>query len=257
LGISAGAVINTEQVEFYIALMANQAGPLLAGLLLISLVYGRAGLREVLSRLFRWRAGGRWYAMALLTAPLLATATLLALSLISPVFLPGIFATDDKASLLLLGLGVGILGGLEEPGWTGFAVPELRRRYSILTTALIVGFLWGAWHFLLTVWASGDSSGVLSLSRLAPALLFYVAVLPTFRVLMVWVYDRMESLLVAILMHASLTGSTTFILMPVATGAALSTYYLVLTALLWVVVAVVALSNRGQLARQPLRTRVA
>jgi uncharacterized protein len=235
-----GFPINTERVEFYVALVANQAGPMLAGILLTSLVYGRAGLREFLSRLLRWWVDVRWYAVALLAAPLLTTAILLALSLISPVFLPGIFAANDKASLLVLGLVAGILGGLEEPGWTGFAVPELRRRYSILATALIVGFLWGAWHFLLTFWASGDTSGVFSPSLLVPPLVFYIAVLPTFRILMVWVYDRTESLLVAMLMHASLTASTTFILMPVATGTALSTYYLVLTALLWLIVGVVA-----------------
>ncbi|MCL4859137.1 MAG: CPBP family intramembrane metalloprotease [Caldilineaceae bacterium] len=245
-----GFPISTEQGEFYLALMVNQAGPLLSGILLTSLIYGRAGLREFLSRLLRWRVGARWYAVALLTAPLLAAATLFALSLISPVFLPGIFATNDKVSLLLLGLVVGILGGLEEPGWTGFAVPELRRRYSILVTALIVGFLWGAWHFLLTYWASGDASGAFSLSRFAPALVFYVAVLPTFRVLMVWVYDRTESLLVAMLMHASLTASVTMIFMPLAaSGAALSTWYLVLTAVLWLVVAAVAVANGGHLSR--------
>ena len=35
------------------------------------LVYGRAGLRDLLTRMTRWRVGARWYAVALLTAPLL------------------------------------------------------------------------------------------------------------------------------------------------------------------------------------------
>lgn len=229
----------------------------MTGILLTSFVYGRAGLRELRSRLLRWRVGAHWYAVSLLTAPLLTTATLFTLSLTSPAFLPAIITTGDRASLLMMGLVAGLLGGLEELGWTGFAVPELRRRYGILATALIVGFLWGAWHFLLTFWASGDSSGALSLSLLVPPLLFYVAVLPTFRVLMVWVYDRTESLLVAILMHASLSAGTVYILMPGVTGVALSTYYLVLTAVLWIVVAVVAVVNSGQISRRPLRRRMA
>lgn len=252
-----GFPINTDRVEFYIALVVNQAGPILAGILLTSFVYGRAGLRELRSRLLRWRVGAHWYAVSLLTAPLLTTATLFTLSLTSPAFLPAIITTGDRASLLMMGLVAGLLGGLEELGWTGFAVPELRRRYGILATALIVGFLWGAWHFLLTFWASGDSSGALSLSLLVPPLLFYVAVLPTFRVLMVWVYDRTESLLVAILMHASLSAGTVYILMPGVTGVALSTYYLVLTAVLWIVVAVVAVVNSEQISRRPLRRRMA
>ena len=76
---------------------------------------------------------------------------------------------------------------------------------------------------------------------------------------MVWVYDRTESLLVAILMHASLSASVPFILSPLTiTGVALVTWYLVLAAALWLFVAVVAVANGGHLTRQPpLRRRVA
>ena len=69
--------------------------------------------------------------------------------------LPGIFTSTDKASFLLFGIAVGLGAGFfEELGWTGFAVPRLRRRYGVLTTGLIVGVLWGAWHFLVVVWVS-------------------------------------------------------------------------------------------------------
>ncbi len=185
------------------------------------------GFATFLSRLLRWQVGARWYAVALLTAPLLVTATLFALSLASPVFLPGILTTSDKASLLLFGIAVGLGAGFfEELGWTGFAVPGLRRRYGVFTTGLIVGVLWGAWHFLVTLWGSGSSSGALSLALF---LLVALLLLPAaYRVLMVWVYDRTESLLVAMLMHASLTASV-LILGPLAiSGVPLLTYDLVL-----------------------------
>ena len=153
---------------------------------------------------------------------------------------------------------IGLIGGgfLEELGWTGFAVLGLRRHYGVFTTGLIVGFLWGAWHFLPTFWGSGDSSGALSLSLLLPPCLFYVGVLPAYRVLMVWVYDRTgESLLVAMLMHASLTASSLFILAPSAKGVSLMIYYLLLAAALWVIVAAVAVANGGQFPQQPLPRR--
>jgi CAAX protease family protein len=67
--------------------------------------------------------------------------------------------------------------------------------------------------------------------------------LPAYRVLMVWVYDRTGSLLVAILMHASLTTSS-LILGPLAlSGWPLVTCLLALTAALWAVVAVLAATN--------------
>src|SRR5829696_9249970 len=137
--------------------------------------------------------------------PLLSVmATLLALSLFSPEFVPGILTASVKASLLqfgfLAGLGLGT-GFLEELGWTGFAIPRMRLRYGVFSTGLIVGLLWGAWHFLSNVWGSGTSSGV-PLALFMPVILF--SFLPPYRMLMVWVYERTESLLVAILMHASL-----------------------------------------------------
>ena len=242
-------------------LLALFAGPSVAGLVMTGLVYGRAGFRDLLTRMTRWRVGARWYAVALLTAPLLVTATLLALSLTSPEFLPGIFTSDDKVTLVLFGIGWGLVGGglLEELGWTGFAVPTLlRQRHGVLATGLIVGVLWGLWHFLITFWASGTASGALSLAGFLPAVLFYVGSLPAYRVLMVWVYDRTgESMLLAMLMHASFSAS---MLIQQPLGLALVpglAWNLVLAAALWVVVGAVALAQGGHLSRQPLRRRVA
>jgi hypothetical protein len=61
-----------EQVArlFLVVMLAWLAGPIVASLLMTGLVSGRAGLRELLSRLLKWRLGARWYALALLTAPL-------------------------------------------------------------------------------------------------------------------------------------------------------------------------------------------
>ncbi|HVZ39358.1 MAG TPA: CPBP family intramembrane glutamic endopeptidase [Candidatus Kapabacteria bacterium] len=252
-----GAIPDTPERTtrlFPFALLAMLAGPFITGLLMTGLVQGRAGLREFRSRLLTWRAGLNRYAVALLTVPVLATAILLLLSIFSPGYLPDFVTTQGKGALLLTGLAMGVLAGLfEEPGWTGFAVPMLRRRYGIRTAGLIVGFLWGLWHFLVTFWASADGSGRFSIALLLPPLLFYVGVLPAYRVLMVWVHDRTGSLPIVMLMHASLTACTLFILKPAVTGMALSLYYLVLTAALWGVYVAIAAANGGQLARRSAR----
>jgi len=242
----------------WIAALALFAGPSVAGPLMTGLVHGRAGLRELRARLLRWRVSARWYAVALLTTPLLVIPILFALSLISPVFLPDAFTTDDVVALLLLGLMVGGIGGFsEELGCTGFAVPTVRARHGVLTTGLIVGAMWVAWHVPVTFLSTVSPSGAVSWSLRLPPLCFYVAVLPAYRVLMVWVYDRTESLLVAMLMHTSLAASTFVVLLPPATGVALIAYYLVLAAALWVVVGAVTVAQGGHLSRQQLRRRAA
>src|SRR5215208_7036362 len=141
VGVGPGGLPATkEQAEmlFPFVLLALFAGPSMAGILLTGLLYGRAGFRNLLTRMMRWRVGARWYALALLTAPLSYVGVSLALSLTSPEYLPGILATSDKAFLLLFGIGWGLIGGglLEELGWTGFAAPTLlrRMRYGVLAT---------------------------------------------------------------------------------------------------------------------------
>jgi membrane protease YdiL (CAAX protease family) len=238
-----GIPVTSEQLE--ILGLATLLGPGVTGILLTGLVHGRVGLRDLLSRLLRWRVGARWYAVALLTAPLSTAAVLLVLSLLSPEFLPAILTSDDKATLLLTGIAAGLMVGFfEELGWTGFAVPRLRLRYEILTTGLIVGLLWGAWHFIL-FWESDSFSGALPLALLLARLFSW---LPAYRVLMVWVYDRTESLFAAMLMHVSLVASTV-IIEPALTGGDLLAYILVRATVLGLVVAAVALAQRLVLRR--------
>jgi len=244
-----------EQVERLVlfVLLALFAGPSIAGILLTGLVYGRSGFRELLSRLLRRQVGFRWYAVALLFAPLFQTVVWLTLCQFSPKFLPSIMSTSDKAMLLLSSIAVGIIGGgfLEELGWTGFAVPELRHRYSIFTTGLIVGILHGVWHILITLWMSGTSAGAFSLAIFWPGMLFHIVSLTAYRILMMGVYDRTGSLLLAILMHASLSASRR-VLNPV--GLALVPgliYELIFAAALWIVVA--AVQRKQTLPRQARR----
>ena len=230
------------------------AGPTVAGLLLTGVVSGKAGFRDLLARLLAWRVAVRWYAVALLAAPVLIMAVLLPLSLTSRGFLPAVFASDDKASLLLMGIAAGVLVGIfEELGWTGFVVPRLRQRHGVVATGIAVGLLWGAWHFPL--FSGGDLSGTVPPALFLPVQLF--SFLPAYRVLMVWIYDRTGSLLIAMLTHASLTTST-LILQPVdVAGMRALTYDLVLATALWMIIAAIAMANGRQLSRPLLRPRVA
>jgi len=248
-----------EQTDrlFPLAYLAMLAGPSLAGLMAIFLTQGRAGLLELWSRLSRWRVGVRWYAIALLTAPLLTATVLLSLSLLSRDFVPGVLTATGEfgkssvpspvtMSTLLFGLIVGLGAGIfEELGWTGFAIPRLRQRHGVLAAGLSLGMIWGAWHILVNLWASGTPAREISAVFMLPVLLSTVGLgmLPAYRVLMVWVYERTGSLLVGMLMHVSLTASL-IILRPAATGTRLVIYELAWAGTLWAVMAAVAATAR-------------
>lgn len=244
-GAIPGTPAQVESRMLY-AVLALFAGPSVASLVLTGVVHGKKGYRELLSRLLKWRVGVRWYAAAILTAPLVFISLGLGLSLISPTYLPGLVITSDKAMLLLVGVIAAFLSLLEEIGWTGFATPALRRRHGVLTTGLIVGVLWGTWHSLLNSWSNGGSSGTLPLIAFLPLYVLVIGIphLTAYRMLMVWVYDRTGSLLVAWLMHASFAAST-FVLGPAPlTGVAFLTWFLIVTAAFWGLVAAVAVATR-------------
>ncbi|UCB46905.1 MAG: CPBP family intramembrane metalloprotease [Spirochaetota bacterium] len=259
---SRGIPATKEQFDMMlpVGIVALLGGPIIAGILLTGLADGRAGFRELRSLLFKWQVRGLWYAVALLAAPLMLAASLIVLSLIYPGFPPGIFATNDKAPLLLMGIISGVMVGIcEELGWTGFALPRLRLHYSILTTGLMMGVLWGAWHIAShAVLASGVYAAPFSPAFyvVARGLSLLLGPLLAFRVLMVWVYDRTGSLLVAILMHISYTAFTIILEPPAIAGVPLLIYDIVLAAVVWAAVAVVAVANGGRLERGTIgRTR--
>ena len=231
--------------------MAVLLGPSAAGILLTGLASGRVGYRELVSRMLRWRVGARWYAVALLTAPLSTAVALLALSLFSSDFVPSIVTSDDKVMSLVMGVVAGIMVGFfEELGWTGFAIPRLRLRSSVLTTGLVVGLLWGAWHFIL-FWESDSFSGVLPLALLLVRLFSW---LPAYRVLMVWVHDRTESLLVVMLLHVSLV-ATLLTMDPSLAGGSLLIFILARAAVLWMLAGAVTMAADGRLAKQQPQRR--
>ncbi len=240
-----GAIPGTpQQIDslIWFVVLTLELGPPVAGLLLTGIVSGRRGYAELFQRLLRWRVGVRWYAVALLTAPLVAIAVLLALSLTSSEYLPAIVTAEDKTSVLLVGLITGLLGGFgEELGWTGFATPRLRLRHSVMATGLFVGVLWGVWHFLVTpAWIAGTYAGELPLAVFltATGVLALVGQLTPYRVLMVWVYDRTDSVLLASLMHASLIGTSLFILAPATmAGGVYVSWCIALGAAFWLVLA--------------------
>jgi len=165
----------------------------------------------------------------------------LGLSINSSVFLPAIFTSSDVTTLLVSGVTLGLfVGFFEELGWTGYAIPKLRQKYNTLTTGLITGLIWGAWHFPMFLASAINSD-------LSPSLLLTVQLfsfLPAYRVLMVWLYDHTKSLFITILIHAPLAASQ-LILIPTISGVSVVLFDLLFAFTLWGVIVVLFIKNRA------------
>jgi len=239
--------------------LATVAGPILASLFLTGLFNGKSGYREMISRLIKWNVPARWYAVAFFAAPLSVFAALFALSLASPVFMPGIFSSGNnpvaeafglpagnKMIFFLFVLALGIFNGfVEEVGWTGFATPKLQMNHQFIASGLNLGIMWGLWHLLSNFIGSAEAAGRVPVPLYLFVMLF--SFLPPFRILMVWVYEHTGSLLIGILMHASLDAFW-ILSMPVAiTGEQRMTWYIVWAVVLWGLVAIVRFSRNRDL----------
>jgi membrane protease YdiL (CAAX protease family) len=234
--------------------IASLLGPSIAGLVMTGLVGGRAGFADLLTRLRHWRVGAGWYAIALLTAPLVNAGALLVLSLTSSEYQPALFTSDNRLSLLLLGLTSGLLIAFcEELGWTGFATPRFLLGHGVFATGLTMGVIWGLWHLPLFAGNASDAGPVGPILMMA-VLLF--AWLPPYRILMVWVYDHTQSLPVVMLMHVLIVVGMYIFNIEGSTPAVRFTSTLAVGLGFWLVVGAVALASHRQLTL-PRRARVA
>jgi CAAX protease family protein len=114
------------------------------GAFIIVLFYGGdRGLRRYLARLLLWRCSPAWYAFLIIGIPFLffGGATLKGNLFAEQVSLSS-FQTIIVASFFMA-----IKGPVEEFGWRGLALPLLQRKFSPIWAGLILGVIWGLWHF--------------------------------------------------------------------------------------------------------------
>ena len=128
----------------------NPLGPLVAGIIITGITSGRSGLLEFFSRLVRWRVGVKWYLITF-AIPILICLIAVAIALCVVRNSQALNFSSEKLRelperflfiLLFVGLG-------EEPGWRGFALPQLQTKYSPLIASLILAPVWAIWHLPL------------------------------------------------------------------------------------------------------------
>lgn len=125
-------------------------GPAIAAFALTAWTAGRAGTRDLLSRMLRWRVGLRWWLVAV--SPIAFLAVTLLVMAAAGEDLPavadfGLFTGTPAIGLVGVFLLITFVGSLgEETGWRGYALPHLQQRFSPLTATLILAPLWFLWH---------------------------------------------------------------------------------------------------------------
>lgn len=227
--------VQDASIMFVIIFLAMLLGPSTSGLVLTAVLDGHNGLRGIWLRLKHWQVGLPWYAISLLTVPVLTLVIFSVLSvLVSPVYAPSF--------RIVLGVAGLLAGCFEEIGWTGFATPRLlsMSKHDPLKAGLLLGILWAFWHMLADF--SGNISNLSVVEWIAWFVIYWVLPLTAYRMLMTWVYSHTQSLFLAQLMHASYTGWL-IVLSPGTPNTDLL-WETIFAAILWVFVGIVAISQR-------------
>ena len=115
-----------------------------------------------------------------------------------------------------------------------------------MVAGLSLGCIWALWHLPVDFRYNAGAMGAVWPLEFC---ITYLLALTPYRLLMTWVYRHTHSLLLAILMHASFTGSL-LVLVPVV-PASLGFYWQSAFAVaLWAVVALVLRKERASTRRQ-------
>ena len=124
---------------FFLAVYA----PAIAALIVVAYYGGAGGLRRYLARLLLWRCSLAWHAFLIIGIPLLFFGgSALKGNLFAEPFPFSLFRTLVVALLFMA-----IKGPVEEFGWRGLALPLLQQRFAPIWAGLVLGVIWGLWHF--------------------------------------------------------------------------------------------------------------
>ena len=239
------------QGNFTIFYIIHTFGPALAAVAMTAVIAGRAGLQNLRQRIRQRRASGQWYLFILLGIP--------ALVILGVIVQPGALVNfKGLTTSLLLGYPIYLVAtffgvGLgEEPGWRGFALPYMQRRYGSLWGTLFLGVLWSCWHlpdFLTASKGGGQGTGFTTFLTNFP--IFTLAVV-SLAVIMTWIFNHTKgSIFIAILVHAGVDAPETAGLLALFPAVSMINLHWALLIGFGVPALLILILTRGQLGYQP------
>ena len=187
-----------------IAFLANKAGnvnlsilsvftPSLVALVIVLLADGGRGARILFIERLIKPFGLGWFLTALLLFPLVGVTAVVLHSMFggAPLGLRTTRLFPQLFVIVVISLG-------EEFGWRGYLLPKLQEKYSALMASLILGVVWGLWHFPASLIGTGVPLDM-------PFYVFIVWVMLA-TLVMTWVYNNTGSVFLAIIMHSVANG---------------------------------------------------
>lgn len=202
-----------KQLILFLVFRIGVYGPLIASLLVTYYFFKRDGLKDLWRRITKWKIKFKWYLYALLIPVVFNLFAVFAGVLIGIPF-DEFFKSDIPLTFIFLYLFYQIItSGMEEPGWRGFALENLQKKYTAEKSSWILGLIWAVWHYPLMI-SLYLSEGIIAIIF---SLAGFTIVMIGQTIIYTWFYNNTKSVFIAILYHAWANTATAFILGTVAT----------------------------------------
>ncbi|MCB0490432.1 MAG: type II CAAX endopeptidase family protein [Cyclobacteriaceae bacterium] len=211
--------------------------PSIVALIMTARVRGRSGVKELFIKQTIQKTSLKWFVLSLFGIPVLASlAVLTSLSIDVSVFhLRTTQLLPQMVVIVVIAIG-------EEYGWRGFMLPRLMKQFSVFSSNLILGLVWGLWHFPAYLIGTG-----VPLQMNFMVFLLWIVLGALF---MGWIYYYTRSVLTSILVHISANAAFNYLLiLPEFTGS-MNTFWIFIVYLIVILTVVYFLERRQLVARQ-------
>jgi len=195
----------SEALGFSLNLM-GVFGPFASAFILTYFNQGTEGVKKLLKRGLDLKFGKKWFIPILLLFPAIDGSVVLVATFTEGVNIDLSWISNPlfvAVELLVVFILTCFLAAGEEFGWRGYALRRLEAHFSAITSSLLLGIIWWAWHIPVFSIVGGFSG-----SENAYAWQFvlgYFITIVAYSVLFTWIYNNTEgSILAVILFHAIL-----------------------------------------------------
>lgn len=199
--------------------------PSIVALVLTAIYNGKKGVIELFIKQTIRKTAFKWLLISLIGIPLLSSLAMLT-SLefdISRFHLRTTQLMPQVVVIILIALG-------EEYGWRGFLLPRLMKKFNLFYSSIILGLIWGFWHFPAYLIGTGVPSQMNFIVFLLWVILGTLFI--------GWIYYYTKSVLTSILAHISANAAFNYLfILPEFTGS-MNTFWLFILYLLVLMVAV-------------------
>jgi len=178
-------------------------GPFISAIFLTRLTKAKGSVISWLKHIFSVRLNYKWYLFSF-TLPLLAgVLTVLFYGLLNQQAVDTSLMSPFSVYPILLAFIFLLGGGQEEPGWRGYALPQLLKKYSPFIASIFIGIMWTFWHTPL-FFVEGSAQHNISF-------FWYLVNTIAISIIVTVLYLKVQNVIPAMILHAGLNALGNYI----------------------------------------------